>query len=63
MIGSDVTLDCEVGGEGLADTLHWFHDGAEVTEELTRESNGLALSLEHLTVCLDPLFVCVRVDR
>jgi hypothetical protein len=61
--GSDVTLDCEVGGEGLADTLHWFHNGTEVTEDLTRESNGLALSLEHLTVCLDPLFVCVCVDR
>jgi hypothetical protein len=60
--GSDVTLDCEVGGEGLADTLHWFHNGTEVTEDLTRESNGLALSLEHLTVNDEGEYSCIAIS-
>ena len=60
--GSDVTLHCEVGGGGSVDTLRWLHNGVEVTEQLTRESNGLALSLEHLTVCLPPFFVGVYVS-
>ena len=44
------------------DTIRWLHNGAEVPEhQLTRESDGLALSLEDLTVSLSPFILFLSV--
>ena len=32
------------------DTLQWVHDGEEYTDQVTRESSGLALSLDGISV-------------
>ena len=49
--GSDVTLHCSVAEETAVDTLQWLRNGTELSNRVTRESNGLALSLDNITVC------------